>query len=76
MDRLAISAGRAADPARADQFVTSPEAAAAYGFHVGEVVPMGFYTNGQTGSPRFGTPAVQPHRRLDMRLVGIGLPVT
>jgi hypothetical protein len=76
MDRLAISAGRAADPARADEFVTSPEAAAAYGFHVGEVVPMGFYTNGQTGSPRFGTPAVRPHRRLDMRLVGIGLPVT
>ena len=76
MDRLAISAGRAADPARADEFVTSPEAAAAYGFHVGEVVPMGFYTNGQTGSPRFGTPAVRPHRRRDMRLVGIGLPVT
>ncbi len=76
MDRLAISAGRVADPARADEFVTSPQAAAAYGFHVGEIVPMGFYTNSQTDSPRFGTPAVPPHRRVDMRLVGLGLPVT
>ena len=76
MDRLAISAGRVADPARADEFVTSPQAAAAYGFHVGEIVPMGFYTNSQTDLPRFGTPAVPPHRRVDMRLVGLGLPVT
>jgi hypothetical protein len=76
MDRLAISAGRAADPARVDEFVTSPAIAAAFGFHVGEIVPMGFYTNSQTDSPRFGTPAVPPHRRIDMRLVGLGLPVT
>ncbi|HTV11652.1 MAG TPA: FtsX-like permease family protein [Acidimicrobiales bacterium] len=76
MDRLAIVAGRAADPTRADEFVTSPALAAAFGFRVGEIVPMGFYTNSQTGSPRFGTPAVQPYRRLDMRLVGVGLPVT
>ena len=34
------------------------------------------YTNSQTDSPRFGTPAVPPHRRIDMRLVGLGLPVT
>ena len=60
MDRLAISAGRAANPARVDEFVTSPAIAAAFGFHVGEIVPMGFYTNSQTDSPRFGTPAVPP----------------
>ena len=76
IDRLAISAGRAADPARVDEFVTSSTAAAAYGFHVGEIVPMGFYTNSQTDLPGFGTAGVKPYRRIDMRLVGIGLPVT
>lgn len=75
-DRLAISAGRAADPARMDEFVTSPTVATAFGFHVGEVIPMGFYTNKQTPLPGFGTTKVKPYRRIDMRLVGIGLPIT
>ena len=76
IDRLAFSAGRAADPARMDEFMTSSTAAAAYGFHVGEIVPMGFYTNRQTDLPGFGTAAVKPYRRIDMRVAGIGLPVT
>ncbi len=76
MDRLAISAGRTADPARVDEFVTSPTAAAAFGFHVGEIVPMGFYTNSQTDLSAFGTAAVKPYRRIDMRVTGIGLPIT
>ncbi len=75
-DRLAIKAGRAADPARVDEFVTSPTVAAAFGFYVGEILPMGFYTNSQTYLPGFGTPTVKPYRRINMRLVGIGLPVT
>ena len=76
IDRLAISAGRAADPARVDEFMTSSTAATAFGFHVGEIIPMGFYTNRQTDLPGFGTATVKPYRRIDMRLVGIGLPVT
>ena len=76
IDRLAISAGRAADPGRADEFVASPTAATGFGFHVGQIVPMGFYTNRETDMPAFGTAAVKPYRRIDMRLVGIGLPVT
>jgi hypothetical protein len=76
IDRLAISAGRAADPARVDEFMASSTAAAAYGFHVGETVPMGFYTNSQTDLPGFGTAMVKPYRRIDMRVTGIGLPVT
>ena len=76
IDRLAISAGRLADPASVDEFVTSPAVAAAFGFHVGEIVPMGFYTNSQTDLPAFGKPTVKPYRRIDMRLVGVGLPVT
>ena len=76
IDRLAFSAGRAADPARVDEFMTSSTAAAAFGFHVGEIVPIGFYTNSQTDLSGFGTATVKPYRRLDMRIVGIGLPVT
>jgi len=76
IDRLAISAGRAADPARVDEFVMSPSASEAFGFHVGELIPMGFYTNRQTGSAQFGSATLRPSRRIDMRLVGIGLPVT
>ena len=37
---------------------------------------MGFYTNSQTDLPGFVTATVKPYRRIDMRLVGIGLPVT
>ena len=76
IDRLALSAGRDSDPARVDEFMTLSTAAAAYGFHVGEIVPMGFYTNRQTDLPGFGTTAVKPYRRIDMRVAGIGLPVT
>lgn len=75
IDRLAMSAGRLPDPTRVDEFVSSPAAAAAFGFHVGEVVPMGFYTNSQTDMAAFGTAAVQPFRRIDMRLVGVGVSV-
>jgi hypothetical protein len=76
INRLALSDGRLPDPARVDEFVASSTAVAAYDFHVGEIVPMGFYTNSQTYSPEFGTAAVKPFRRIGMRLVGIGLPMT
>lgn len=76
LDRLAISAGRSADPGRLDEFMTSPQSAAAFGFHVGDVVTMGFYTNAQTSLAGFGTATVQPYRRISMRLVGIGVPAT
>ena len=76
IDRLAIRSGRAANPAAVDEFVSSPAIAAAFHFHVGEVVAMGFFTNSQTDLSAFGTSAVQPFRRIDMRLVGIGLPVS
>jgi hypothetical protein len=37
---------------------------------------MGFYTNSQTDLPGFGKAIVKPHLRIDMRIVGIGQPVT
>ncbi|HXQ19285.1 MAG TPA: hypothetical protein VN781_06615 [Acidimicrobiales bacterium] len=73
-DRFVITAGRLPDPHRADEFMTLSGTVAAYGWHLGEVIPMGIYTNRETQSPGFGTARVAPFRRIDMRLVGIGLP--
>jgi hypothetical protein len=76
VDQLAVISGRAPNPARVDEFVTLPSAAAAYGFHVGETIPMGIYTNAQTALATFGSPTVRPYRRIEMKLVGLALPAT
>lgn len=73
-DRVAVLQGRMADPGRADEYMTDAVEAARLGLHVGDVVPMGVYTNEQFGLPGFGTAAVAPHRRLDATLVGIVAP--
>ena len=75
-DRLVIAQGRLPGPGAANEFVTLAQTVAAFGWHLGEVIPMGIYTNAQTESPGFGTARVRPHRRIDMRLVGIGQPAT
>jgi MacB-like periplasmic core domain/FtsX-like permease family len=69
-DRVTVTAGQMADPDRADEFVATAQAARLLGWHVGQVIPMGFYTTAQTNEPAFGTARVRPQRRLDMKLVG------
>jgi hypothetical protein len=69
--RVSVTQGRMADPSRADEFVATEQAAKTLGWHVGDVVPMGVYTNDQTALPDFGTAAVPPHARVDLRLVGL-----
>ncbi len=75
-DRLVITAGRLPDVDKADEFMTLAATAKFYGWHLGEVIPMGIYTNQQTESPAFGTARVRPLRTVDMKLVGIGLQAT
>jgi hypothetical protein len=70
-DRLAVTEGRMADSHRPDEIVMTAVAAHLLGFHVGEVIPYGFYTQQQQGLPAFGTPKVPPHRRIDAKLVGL-----
>jgi len=70
-DRVAVAQGRLANPARADEFVMTAQAAQLVGWHVGEVVPLGIFTVQQASSPNFGTAKVQPTLRLTGRLVGI-----
>jgi len=70
-DRLTITEGRIANPARADEFITSAVGARQFGWRVGDVVSFGIYTNAQTMLPGFGTASVPPYRHVNVRLVGL-----
>ena len=70
-DRVTPVAGRMSDPSRADEMVMSAAAARLQGLHVGETVPVGFYTNTQSTNPAFGTPSLRPATTVRMRLVGL-----
>jgi hypothetical protein len=70
-DRVTVIHGRMSDQTRADELVMTAEAAQVLGVHVGQVVPLGAYTNALTTSPGFGTPSVPPRLRVNAKLVGI-----
>jgi hypothetical protein len=70
MDKETLLNGHLVNPTRKNQFVMTSDAESAMGWHVGQVVPMYFYTNSQTSNPSFGTARVKPHLILDMHLVG------
>jgi hypothetical protein len=70
-DRLAVIAGRRADQGRADEIMMTSGAAKLLNAHVGQVLPLGFYTAAQVSQPGFGTPGVAPRLRVRARLVGI-----
>ena len=60
-----------ASPGRPDEIVMAPLVAQQFGFHVGQVIPFGFYSDAQQSLPGFGTSAVPPALRLNMKLVGL-----
>src|SRR5262249_38958845 len=70
-DRLAVIDGRRADQNRAGEIMMTSSAAKLLNVHVGQVVPLGFYTQAQFGQPGFGTPRVAPRLLVRARLVGI-----
>lgn len=70
-DRVTVIDGRMANPRLAGQAVVTEEAAHLLGLHVGETVPVGFYTSAQMSSPGSGTAAVQPRARIAIKIVGI-----
>lgn len=71
-DRLGVSEGRMSSPSRPDEMVMAPVVAKLLGFHVGQVIPYGFYSQAQQSEPGFGTKAVAPAIRVNMKLVGLG----
>lgn len=75
-DRLTAIAGRLANPKQANEIVVSAVMAQALSLHVGQVVPIGFYTNAQTMLPGYGTGGTatfkaRAHLAMDMKVVGI-----
>jgi hypothetical protein len=69
-DRVTVVQGRMADPRRPDEVVMQESVAQSTGFHVGQVIPFGIYTNAQTSLAGYGTATVRPYRRADVTLVG------
>ena len=68
-DRPTIVQGRMANPDRADEIVIDAKGTPP-SVHVGEVIPLGFYTNAQEASPDFGRPGTRPYLRINARVVG------
>ena len=66
-DRVTIVQGRRADPARPDEVVATPDAAALLHLHVGSQLRVGLISSSQQGS---GSPS---NRRADLLVVGIGV---
>ena len=70
-DRLAVTAGRLANPNNPHQAVMTAMAAHLLGVHLGQVVTYGVYTPGQESLPGFGTASVQPRLRVTAEVVGL-----
>jgi FtsX-like permease family len=66
-DRVTIIRGRRADPARPDEVVASPDAAALLHLRVGSHIRVGLISSSQKS---IGIP---PGQRVDLRVVGIGV---
>ncbi|MGA3352764.1 MAG: FtsX-like permease family protein [Acidimicrobiales bacterium] len=69
-DRVTLTQGSMADPKLIDECVATAQAEKMLGWHLGEVLPMGFYTLAQSELPDFGTAKVKPHLRVEMKLTG------
>jgi hypothetical protein len=69
-DKVTVTQGRMADPRRMDEFVATAQAEQMLHWHLGEVIPMGFYTIAQSELPDFGSPKLKPHVRFEATLVG------
>jgi hypothetical protein len=72
-DRMAVTQGRIAAANRPNEIMMAPSVARLLGLHVGQTIPFGFYSNAQQSLPGFGTAAVKPVLRINMRLVGLAI---
>jgi hypothetical protein len=70
-DRMAVTEGQLASPRRPNEIMMAPAVAKLLRLHVGEVIPFGFYSTVQQSLAGFGTKAVPPAIRMNMKLVGL-----
>ncbi len=73
-DRVALIAGRMANPKKANEFMADVLAARSMGWHVGEYIHMYFYTDAQSEQPDFGVKPITPTVNIRMHLVGTIIP--
>jgi len=69
-DKLTVTQGRMANPRKADEFVSTAAAERITGWHVGQVVPMYFYTIAQASQADLGSAKLRPTLRITEHLVG------
>ena len=70
-DQMSLIEGQMADPDSVDEAVMTASTAERAGLRVGQVIPVGYYTEAQIDSRGFGTPRVRPELRVNLKLVGI-----
>ena len=74
-DPVAITQGRIADPHKADEFVLDAASAKAFGYHLGEEIPVGWLTNAQANSGNLALNSIIPATSVRaVKLVGIAGP--
>jgi hypothetical protein len=59
-DRLSVLQGHLTNPRSLNQIEMTPGAARVWGYHVGETIPIGYYSPSQEQLPGFGTAKVKP----------------
>jgi hypothetical protein len=70
-DRVAVTRGRIADPDHPDEIMMTALAAHQLGYHLGQTIHYGIYSEQQQSLPGFGTAAVAPKMRVNAKLVGL-----
>jgi hypothetical protein len=60
-----------ADPSRPDEIMMTALAAHQLGYHLGQTIPYGIYSQEQQSGPGFGTSRVAPFIRFNAHLVGL-----
>ena len=70
-DRITAVRGRLANPRHSNEIVIDARAAQLLGVHVGDTVPLGFFTSASARSSGFGSASDLPKFRINARVVGI-----
>ncbi|HEX6857965.1 MAG TPA: ABC transporter permease [Streptosporangiaceae bacterium] len=72
-NRMIVTAGRRADPRRADQAMISDQTARRFGLHVGQVLAVNLYTQQQFDDPDANPETAKPVRQVRLTITGIGV---
>ncbi len=72
-DRFTVRRGVLPDPTRPDEVAFNELAAERYGYHVGQVLQLGVYSQAQYSDPSFLAHPTAPAQRRAVTVVGIGL---